>query len=54
MQFITAPVAVIVTQFAVLYKADAKEASVVNVMSTLACAVTMPIMIALYTMLIGG
>ena len=54
MLWITAPVAVIVTQFAVLYKADAKEASVVNVMSTLACAVTMPIMIALYTMLIGG
>ena len=54
MLWITAPVAVIVTQFAVLYKADAKQASTVNVMSTLACLITMPVMVALYTMLIGG
>ena len=53
MIWITAPVAVIVTQFAVLYHRDAKQASIVNVFSTLLCVLTMPLMIGLYTALMG-
>ena len=44
----SAPCAATVNQFAVLYNKDAKYASAINILSTLACIVTMPIMIGLF------
>lgn len=43
-----APSANMMVQFAVLYDNDAKRASAINVMTTLACVLTMPAMAALY------
>ncbi len=43
-----APCAATISQFAVLYDKDAKYASAINILSTLACIITMPIMVYLY------
>ena len=40
-----------VTQLAQIYDADAKYASVINVMSIIFCIITMPLMVMLYDML---
>lgn len=46
----TAPSAATITNMAVVYGKDADYASAINVATTLLCIVTMPLMIALYTM----
>ena len=43
--------AAMVTQLAQIYDADAKYASVINVMSIIFCIITMPLMVMLYDML---
>lgn len=45
-----APSAATVTQMAQVYGADAENACAINVMTTLLCIVTMPLMVALYQM----
>ena len=44
-----APCAATVNQFAILYDGDAKYASSINILSTLACVVTMPAMVYLFS-----
>ena len=43
--------AAMVTQLVQIYDADAKYASVINVMSIIFCIITMPLMVMLYDML---
>lgn len=43
-----APCAATINQFAILYSRDAKYASSINILSTLLCIVTMPIMVYLF------
>ena len=43
--------AAMVMQLAQIYDADAKYASVINVMSIIFCIITMPLMVMLYDML---
>lgn len=45
----TTPTAMMITQLAQFYGRDAAKASAVNVVTTLSCVVTMPLMTALYT-----
>lgn len=45
----TTPTAMMITQLAQFYGRDAARASAVNVLTTLSCLVTMPLMTALYT-----
>ncbi len=47
------PSAAIVVQLALLHHEDAEHASVINVMTTLPCIATMPLLIGLYQRLIG-
>ena len=44
----SAPTAVFVTQFAALYEKDTTDASAANVLSTLLCVFSLPVMIVLY------
>lgn len=48
-----APVAVMITQLALLHDADAEYASMINVMSVFLCIITMPLMTLFYTFLCG-
>lgn len=50
---IIAPSASTITQMSQLYGKDAEYASVINVISTLMCIITMPIMVGLYGVLIN-
>ncbi len=43
-----APCAATVNQFAILYEKDTNYASAINILSTLCCIATMPLMVALY------
>lgn len=45
-----APCASTINQFAILYSKDAKYASAINIVSTLLCVISMPIMVYLYQM----
>lgn len=45
---ILAPSATLVTQMAQIYNNDAKYASAINVLTTLVCIITMPVMVMLY------
>lgn len=47
------PSAAIVVQLALLHNEDAEHASVINVMTTLPCILTMPLLVGLYQYLIG-
>ena len=46
----TTPVATTITQMAQVYGKNAEYASAINVITTLACIITMPVMIMLYQM----
>ena len=46
----TTPAATTLTQFAQVFERDAKYASAINVLTTLLCIVTIPVMVALYQM----
>ena len=48
-----APCAATINQFAILYKKDAKYASAINVLSTLLCIITMPIMVYFFQAIVG-
>ena len=43
------PTAMLVTQLSQFYGKDAAKASAINVLTTLSCVVTMPLLTALYT-----
>lgn len=47
----TTPAASTITQMSVVYGKDADYASAINVMTTLCCIITMPLMVSLYQML---
>ena len=47
---IIAPAASTVTQMSQVYGNDSKYASAINVMTTVVCVVTMPLMVMLYMM----
>jgi hypothetical protein len=49
----TTPASATITQMAQVYGKNAKEASSVNIVTTLVCLVTMPIIASLYWTLIG-
>jgi hypothetical protein len=49
----TTPASATITQMAQVYGKNAEEASSVNIVTTLVCLVTMPILASLYWMLIG-
>ena len=48
-----APVAVMITQLAILHDADAEYAGVINIMSVCFCIITMPLMTFFYSFLCG-
>jgi hypothetical protein len=45
------PAASSITQFAQVYEKDAAYAGAINIVSTLLCIVTMPLMVAIYQMI---
>jgi hypothetical protein len=49
----TTPASATITQMAQVYEKNAEEASSVNIVTTLVCLVTMPLLTQLYWMLIG-